>query len=130
MCIRGRITAFTGYRMPAWLSRPSATRAKRCAASCTDKTPLLHARGFSESSQLGRAPMHAVSSCQPTDVYYRREAEAELEVGSHRFPPETSHLQEIRARSLGPNGDRGQELCRNPRLKGRKHDFASSNTFR
>jgi acetyl esterase/lipase len=42
----GHITVFTGQRMPALPSRLSTTLARRCAASCTDRTPARVLSGF------------------------------------------------------------------------------------
>src|SRR6516162_5615605 len=66
--------------MPALPSRPSTTIARRCAASCTDRTCTgslgFHALSLSKSGAATpdpyRAAAHSVCSCHPAGVCYRR----------------------------------------------------------
>src|SRR5580692_1974528 len=66
--------------MPALPRRPSTTIARRCAASCTDRTLQVlsgfHAFSLSKSRAATpdpyRAAAHSVCSCHPAGVCYRR----------------------------------------------------------
>src|SRR5204863_2007228 len=55
--IRGRITASIGLRMPALPSRPSTTTARRCVASCMDRTPQRFRQAFTPAASANRGQL-------------------------------------------------------------------------
>jgi|SRR6516165_6214892 len=87
--------------MPALPSRPSTTIARRCAASCTDRTCTgslgFHALSLSKlraaTPDPYRAAAHSVCSCHPAGVCYRRVSLIPMRPGEGRLTEPTAVTQ-------------------------------------